>query len=78
MSVLDPLFVSFTWGAGGSTAERTTEMCTTAQGLFGLETCMHLTCTNVVDEILEEALNEAKNLGIQNILALRGKQFFNI
>ncbi|RIB18051.1 methylenetetrahydrofolate reductase-domain-containing protein [Gigaspora rosea] len=72
MSVLDPLFVSFTWGAGGSTAERTTEMCTTAQGLFGLETCMHLTCTNVVDEILEEALNEAKNSGIQNILALRG------
>ncbi|CAG8478283.1 10801_t:CDS:10, partial [Diversispora eburnea] len=72
MSLLEPLFASFTWGAGGSTIDKTLEMCTTSQGLYGFETCMHLTCTNVVREIVENALKEAKNAGIQNILALRG------
>ncbi|CAG8573026.1 625_t:CDS:10 [Acaulospora morrowiae] len=72
MSLLDPLFVSFTWGTGGSTVDRTLEMCVIAQGLYGLETCMHLTCTNIAKGVLEDALTEAKNAGIQNILALRG------
>ncbi|PKY39789.1 methylenetetrahydrofolate reduct [Rhizophagus irregularis] len=72
MSHLDPLFASFTWGAGGSTIDRTTEMCATAQSLYGLESCMHLTCTNVVRGTIEKAMKEAKSAGIQNILALRG------
>nr|CAG8545434.1 5695_t:CDS:10 [Entrophospora candida] len=72
MSHFDPLFASFTWGASGSTANKTTELCTTAQTLYGLESCMHLTCTNVVKEVVEKALKEAKDAGIQNILALRG------
>ncbi|CAG8452615.1 6780_t:CDS:10 [Paraglomus occultum] len=72
MSYLNPLFASFTWGAGGSTIERTSEMCAISQSGFGLETCMHLTCTNVNRDIIKEALNDAKDNGIQNILALRG------
>ncbi|CAG8541775.1 10357_t:CDS:10, partial [Acaulospora colombiana] len=72
MSLLDPLFISFTWGTGGSTVDKTLEMCVTAHGLYGLETCMHLTCTNIASELLENALTEAKDAGIQNILALRG------
>ncbi|CAG8521997.1 6505_t:CDS:10 [Funneliformis caledonium] len=72
MSFLNPLFASFTWGAGGSTIDRTTDMCATAQTLYGFESCMHLTCTNVVRTTIEKALEEAKSAGIQNILALRG------
>lgn len=56
MSLLDPLFASFTWGAGGSTIDKTLDMCTTSQGLYGFETCMHLTCTNVVKGTVENSL----------------------
>ncbi|KAG0164993.1 hypothetical protein DFQ28_009392 [Apophysomyces sp. BC1034] len=72
MALLKPTFVSCTWGAGGSTLERTLELCSTAQNVYGLETLMHLTCTNMEREKVDQALKEAKEAGIQNILALRG------
>ncbi|KAI9326269.1 methylenetetrahydrofolate reductase-domain-containing protein [Zopfochytrium polystomum] len=72
MYMLGPEFIDVTWGAGGSSAELTLQICTTAQAVYGLETCMHLTCTNMPREKVDEALNGAKAAGIQNILALRG------
>ena len=69
---LGPEFVDVTWGAGGTTSDLTMRLCTTAQAVYGLETCMHLTCTNMPREKIDLALKEAKNAGIQNILALRG------
>ncbi|KAF7731700.1 hypothetical protein EC973_008872 [Apophysomyces ossiformis] len=72
MASLEPTFVSCTWGAGGSTQERTLEICSTTQNIYGLETLMHLTCTNMERDKVDQALKEAKNTGIQNILALRG------
>ncbi|KAG0346138.1 hypothetical protein BG004_002383 [Podila humilis] len=72
MSTLSPTFVTCTWGAGGSTYEKTIELCAVAQTVHGLETCMHLTCTNMDRGKVDDALAEAKRAGIQNILALRG------
>jgi methylenetetrahydrofolate reductase (NADPH) len=72
MSKLGPLFVTITWGAGGSTAQKSLDLARTCQRELGLTTCLHLTCTNMKKEILDEALKEAKNIGIRNILALRG------
>ncbi|KAI1314350.1 hypothetical protein EDD11_002251 [Mortierella claussenii] len=72
MQALSPLFVTCTWGAGGSTFEKTTELSAVAQTVHGLETCMHLTCTNMDRGRVDDALAEAKKAGIQNILALRG------
>ncbi|ORX90153.1 MTHFR-domain-containing protein [Basidiobolus meristosporus CBS 931.73] len=72
MSGLNPEFIDVTWGAGGSTSDRTLEICTTAQAYQNLETCMHLTCTNMTKSKIDFALKEAKAAGIQNILALRG------
>ncbi|KAI7822591.1 methylenetetrahydrofolate reductase-domain-containing protein [Gamsiella multidivaricata] len=72
MQVLSPAFVTCTWGAGGSTFEKTTELSAVAQTVHGLETCMHLTCTNMDRGKVDDALAEAKKAGIQNILALRG------
>ncbi|KAK9761261.1 methylenetetrahydrofolate reductase (NAD(P)H) met13 [Basidiobolus ranarum] len=72
MSGLKPEFIDVTWGAGGSTSDRTLEICTTAQSYQNLETCMHLTCTNMSKSKIDDALREAKSAGIQNILALRG------
>ncbi|KAJ3024151.1 hypothetical protein HKX48_005551 [Thoreauomyces humboldtii] len=72
MYQLGPEFVDVTWNAGGSSSHVTMQICTTAQSVYGLETCMHLTCTNMPREKIDEALTDAKAAGIQNILALRG------
>ncbi|KAJ1973124.1 methylenetetrahydrofolate reductase (NAD(P)H) met13 [Dimargaris xerosporica] len=72
MYKLGPEFIDVTWGAGGTTSDLTLEICRTAQSVYGLETCMHLTCTNMPIDKIDMALREAKDAGIQNILALRG------
>lgn len=72
MSQLNPEFISCTWGAGGSTHDRTLELCSTAQHMYGLDTLMHLTCTNMEKDKIDLALSQAKEAGIRNILALRG------
>jgi len=69
---LRPLFVTVTWGAGGSTATKSLELAEICQRQLGLTTCLHLTCTNMSRPLIDEALEQAKVLGIRNILALRG------
>ena len=71
-SALRPLFVTVTWGAGGCTASRSLELAEVCQRQLGLTTCLHLTCTNMKRKVVDEALEEAKALGVRNILALRG------
>lgn len=72
MSALNPLFVTVTWGAGGSTSEKSIDLAATCQNDLGLTTVLHLTCTNTNKEIIDNALLKAKESGIRNILALRG------
>jgi methylenetetrahydrofolate reductase (NADPH) len=72
MHDLGPAFVDVTWGAGGSRSQLTCEMVRIAQTVFGLETVMHLTCTDMPRESVDEALEAAYNAGCTNILALRG------
>jgi methylenetetrahydrofolate reductase (NADPH) len=69
---LRPLFVTVTWGAGGSTATKSLELAELCQRELGLTTCLHLTCTNMSKELVDKALEDARSLGIRNILALRG------
>ncbi|KAJ2894316.1 methylenetetrahydrofolate reductase-domain-containing protein [Zalerion maritima] len=69
---LKPLFVNVTWGAGGSTADKSLELAELCQRTLGLTTCLHLTCTNMSRRLVDKALEDAKALGIRNILALRG------
>lgn len=69
---LRPLFVTVTWGAGGSTSAKSLELAELCQRELGLTTCLHLTCTNTNKALVDKALEQAKNLGIRNILALRG------
>ena len=71
-NVLRPLFVTVTWGAGGCTSSRSLELAEICQRQLGLTTCLHLTCTNMKKKVVDEALEEAKVLGVRNILALRG------
>ncbi|KIY49793.1 MTHFR-domain-containing protein [Fistulina hepatica ATCC 64428] len=72
LAALNPLGVSVTWGAGGSTKQRTLDLVGIAQEDYGLDTLMHLTCTNMKRGLVDEALAAAKQHGIQSILALRG------
>jgi len=72
MSHLGPEFVDITWNAGGRTSDWTTYLVKTVQAYFGVETCMHLTCTNMPRSKVDVALREAKEFGCRNILALRG------
>ena len=72
MHDLGPSFIDVTWGAGGRLSHLTTEMVNVAQSIYGLETCMHLTCTDMEKGKVDDALKEAYKAGCTNILALRG------
>ncbi|KAJ9661685.1 methylenetetrahydrofolate reductase 1 [Neophaeococcomyces mojaviensis] len=67
-----PLFVTVTWGAGGSTATKSLELAEICQRQLGVPTVLHLTCTNMNQKLIDEALEECQSVGIRNILALRG------
>lgn len=56
MQRFGPEFVDVTWGAGGTSAELTTEIVANAQAVYGIETMMHLTCTNMPKEKVDYAL----------------------
>ncbi|EAW13994.1 methylenetetrahydrofolate reductase (NAD(P)H) MET13 [Aspergillus clavatus NRRL 1] len=72
MHALGPSFIDITWGAGGRLSDLTCEMVNVAQSVYGLETCMHLTCTDMPLEKVDAALSAAYKAGCTNILALRG------
>lgn len=72
MYSLNPQFIDVTWNAGGRLSNLTTDIVQTAQSVLGLETCMHLTCTNMPTDMIDDALQKAYDSGCQNILALRG------
>lgn len=67
----NPLFIDFTWGAGGSTSDLTLELVAQATA-DGFTVNMHLTCTNMPASLVDEALEKAKAIGVRNICALRG------
>ena len=69
---LRPSFVSVTYGAGGSTRERTHDLITRIQRETNLTAVSHLTCVCHSREELAAILDHYAASGIENILALRG------
>lgn len=69
---LRPDYCSVTYGAGGSTREKTLSIVDRIQKEHGLTAMAHLTCVNATQEQIADVLKEAAALGIKNILALRG------
>jgi methylenetetrahydrofolate reductase (NADPH) len=69
---LQPSFVSVTYGAGGSTRERTHDLVVRIQRETNLTAVSHLTCVCHTLEELEAILDRYARSGIENILALRG------
>jgi len=67
-----PDFCSVTYGAGGSTRDKTLMIVDRIQRQHGLTALAHLTCVGHTREQLGELLEKIRGLGCQNILALRG------
>lgn len=69
---LSPDFISVTYGAGGG--KNDTETFKIAQTIrsYGIESAAHLPCIGLSKADVSEKLQELKNIGVENILALRG------
>ena len=74
LSALDPTFVSVTYGAGGSPAEKvqTIDIVSHMKRDFGLEAMAHFTCVGATVAELRETLDLMRDRGVENVLALRG------
>jgi len=70
--VYKPDFVSVTYGAGGTTRDRTVETVRELKEKFNLTVMPHLTCVAHDKSEIEKILNNYARMGIENILALRG------
>lgn len=69
---LNPLFVSVTYGAGGSTRERTHNTITRILSETDLKPAAHLTCVGATKEEVDEVIRAYKDAGVRHIVALRG------
>ncbi len=67
-----PSFVTCTYGAGGSTREKTLELTVAIRQQFGVSTAAHLTCVGSSNADLRAWLARAASQGVENIVALRG------
>lgn len=72
LAELSPAYVSVTYGAGGSTRDRTVELAAHIRHAIGLETVAHLTGNSHTREEMSDILCGLRNAGIENVLALRG------
>ncbi len=69
---ISPDFISVTYGAGGSTRDRTVQITKEITKRTGRSTVAHLTCVGSTKDELIEILGQYKSAGIKSILALRG------
>ena len=67
-----PSFVSVTYGAGGSTRDRTLDLVARIQRELGITTMAHLTCVGSTKDEIRQTLQRLHDSGIRNVLALRG------
>ncbi len=69
---LGPSYMTVTYGALGTTRERTLEIAALIKREFHMESACHLTCVGSSRADLDRLLDDIRNAGIENIVALRG------
>src|SRR5918997_6586988 len=74
LSRMEPTFVSVTYGAGGSPAQKrkTIDIVSSIKADHGLEAMAHFTCVGATVAELRETLDLMRDAGVENVLALRG------
>lgn len=68
----EPSYVTCTYGAGGSTRQKTLDVVERVRLRYACPVASHLTCVGSTADELRAYLREAHDRGIQNIVALRG------
>ena len=71
IAALKPSYISVTYGAGGGTSENTVKIASHVKSL-GVTSLAHLTCVSSTKEKVHQVIEELKEQGIENVLALRG------
>ncbi|MBQ5890454.1 MAG: methylenetetrahydrofolate reductase [Clostridia bacterium] len=69
---LKPAFMSVTYGAGGGTSKYTLDIAKNIKELYDVPTLAHLTCVSSIKETVREKIEQIKEAGITNVMALRG------
>ena len=69
---LSPSFMSVTYGAGGGTDKFTFEIAKNLNKNYNIPSVAHLTCVSSTKETVKQKIQDIKNAGIKNVLALRG------
>jgi len=72
LATYEPVFISCTYGAGGSTQQRTLDWCQEIHKDLHRTAVAHLTCVGSTREQLTDWLGLAEQVGVGNIMALRG------
>jgi methylenetetrahydrofolate reductase (NADPH) len=72
LAPLNPRFVSVTYGAGGSTRERTLRMVSQVKSETGVDAAAHLTCVGASRSDVDQVVQSYRAAGITRIVALRG------
>jgi methylenetetrahydrofolate reductase (NADPH) len=72
LMALRPSFITCTYGAGGSTRDKTLAIVAEVRRRYGCPVASHLTCVGATVADLREYLAEAERQGVDNIVALRG------
>ena len=72
LRALEPGFVSVTYGAGGSSRDKTVELVTHIKERTGIETMAHLTCVGHTRDELKHVLDTLAAARLENVLPLRG------
>jgi methylenetetrahydrofolate reductase (NADPH) len=72
LAPLHPRFVSVTYGAGGSTRERTLRMVSQIHAETGIDAAAHITCVGASRAEVDQVIHAYKTAGIHRIVALRG------
>lgn len=72
LAVLEPEFISVTYGAGGSHSKKTLDICSYIHNELGVTAIAHMTCVGSSREQISTLSEELKKENISNILALRG------
>lgn len=72
IGVIQPEYMSVTYGAGGTTQEKTLETVRYIQSQTKFDAAPHLTCIGQTEESVSDLLNTYEEMGIKRIVALRG------
>ena len=72
IAAVKPSFISVTYGAGGGTSKNTVKIASQIKDEFGVTSLAHLTCVSSTKDEVHQVIDQLKEKGIENILALRG------